>query len=123
MRALRMRLGYTQPQLSKLLGMPENYIRTLEAGLIIGQPAELLQRAESIVAPDRLKGTEFCTMKQLLNRWCLQLGLEEHDHMQLGRMLNIHRTTLYRWRNEKTRPDAAAIVKIELLVEELAAHG
>jgi transcriptional regulator with XRE-family HTH domain/DNA-directed RNA polymerase specialized sigma24 family protein len=120
LRALRMRLGYTQPQFSKILGMQENYVRILEGGLIVGQPKELLEAAEGIVASDRLEGAEFCTMIQLLNRWCLQLGLAEDDHMQLGRMLDIHRTTLYRWRNEKTRPDAASIMRIALIVEELA---
>lgn len=120
LRALRMRLGYTQPQFSKILGMQENYVRILEGGAIVGNPKELLEAAEGIVASDRLEGAEFSTMVQLLNRWCLQLGLAEDDHMQLGRMLDIHRTTLYRWRNEKTRPDAASIMRIALVVEELA---
>jgi len=123
LRELRVRLGYTQPQLSRLLGKPENYVRTLEGGLIVGRPHELLAAARSLAPAVESTGQESAPMYELLSGWCSRLGLDPDDHMQLGKMLSIHRTTLYRWRNEKTRPDPVAIAKIRVLVEELAQHG
>lgn len=119
---IRNELGYTQIEMSRALGMDsDNKVRTIEYGVIYGDMDVLLEQARELLSIHRGELSATAPVSQHITRWMKKLDLEPDDFDGLSRMIGVHRTTLYRWRNGKTQPAPRVIRQMDAIVDEFVA--
>jgi len=110
----RRQLGLTQAQMAKALGMSLSQFRRLEqAGLM---PERMRADVEALLkkSPVKLSLARPCG---LLEGWAKRLGIAADDVGGLSRMLDVHRTTIFRWRKGLAEPPGPAVLAIEARIE------
>lgn len=120
--ALRKRMGLTQQQMSLALGLTPNAIRSLEYGIVDGQPEKLLVRAQELAAREAAMFDPGMGVHDLLARWCQRLRLSSDDVSGLASRIGVHRSTLFRWRTGRTQPLVSDLRSINAIVDAVAEH-
>lgn len=116
---LRKRIGLTQEEMALSLGMSENSIRSLEYGVVASDPESILAKARALESRHRMAIDAQDSGAELIRHWCRRLGLNEDDHVELARQIGIHRSTAYRWSQQKTQPPPHQVRKLNAIVETL----
>lgn len=116
---IRRRIGLTQEEMAKALGLSDNSIRSIEYGVVAGEPKALVQLARKLEANYKTIDADL-PGPALIQRWCKMLGLPEDDTVELSRRIGVHRSTLYRWSVEKTQPHPHRVRRLNAIVEVLA---
>lgn len=116
--AIRNRLGLTQTEMARALGLLDNSIRSIEYGVVAGQPKALLKLARKLESQHKqidanIPGSE------LIKRWCAELGLREGDTVELAGLLGLHRSTMFRWSTQETQPPPHKVRRLNAIVEAL----
>lgn len=117
--ALRKQMGLTQQQMSLALGLTPNAIRSLEYGIVDGQPDKLLARAQALAARQVRSFDPEMDVAELLERWCQRLHLDKSDVSGLAGRIGVHRSTLFRWRTGRTSPHISDLRAINAIVDAL----
>lgn len=116
---LRKRIGLTQEEMALSLGMSENSIRSLEYGVVASDPQAILLKARVLESRHQMPIDAQDSGAELIRHWCKRLGLKDDDHVELARQIGIHRSTAYRWSQEKTQPPPHQVRKLNAIVETL----
>lgn len=116
--AVRRRIGLTQSEMARALGLLENSIRSIEYGVVAGDPKTLLKSARKLEKQHKSIDADM-TGAALIKRWCAELGLREDDTVELASMLGLHRSTLYRWSAAATQPPPHKVRQLNAVVEAL----
>lgn len=118
---IRRRVGLTQEEMAKALGLSDNSIRSIEYGVVAGEPERLVRLAKRLERTYRRIDAE-TPGPELIRKWCKMLGLAEGDTVELSRMIGVHRSTLYRWSVNETQPHPHRVRRLNAVVEVLAEH-
>ena len=101
-------LGIGLPRLSSYI-----YGRTASV------PDEVMEKARGLLAEEphrreRLKRFDR-DMSVILTDWMKRLGTNDDEDM--GTTLGVTKMTIYRWRNNETKPDATALARYEQRID------
>lgn len=102
-------LGIGLPRLSSYI-----YGRTASVPDDVMQKARTLRKEESHRV-DRLKRFNR-PMSEILSEWEARLNSENEE--ALAAQLGVTKMTIYRWRNDETKPDPTALARYEQWIEE-----
>jgi len=122
------RLGLTQQQAAKLLGMPTHHLRAVLYGRVSGKPHVILKQLAEFEAKENASGgiVESATVPitQQMARWRdrLRLGQAPGWHLTLAEALGIHRSTVYRWNTGKSQPAPWLVRLLDTCVEAQVRH-
>lgn len=121
--SLRHKMGLTQQQMALELNLTPNAIRSLEYGVVRGNPEALLEKARALAAANASDFDASEPAAKLMLRWCRKLGLPADDMSGLSSVVGVHRSTLFRWRTERTQPQVSLLREINTVVETVADYG
>lgn len=116
---VRRRVGLTQEEMARALGLSDNSIRSIEYGVVAGDPEGLLRKARELERRHKRIDADL-PGPELIRRWCKMLRLNEGDTVELSRLIGVHRSTLYRWSVSETQPHPHRVRRLNAVVEALA---
>lgn len=118
--AVRKRLGLTQTQMARALGLTSiNAIRSLEYGVVLGEPGKLLAGARELEGRMSASFNAALSGAALVCDWARRLGVSVDDPSGLAQHIGVHRTTIYRWRNDITQPPPHLVRLVNAIVEAI----
>lgn len=118
---IRRRVGLTQEEMARALSLKDNSIRSIEYGVVAGEPEKLLRKARALERKHKRIDADLPAPK-LIRKWCKMLRLNEGDTVELSRLIGVHRSTLYRWSVSETQPHPHRVRRLNAVVEALAEH-
>jgi|GEM_PF-2258239 len=118
LQAVRKRLGLTQAEMARALGLLDNSIRSIEYGVVAGEPETLLRQALELEKRYKQIDADL-PGDALIKRWCTELGIAEGDTIELANVLGLHRSTIFRWSKGKTQPAPHKVRLLNGIVEAL----
>lgn len=116
---LRRRVGLTQEEMARALGLSDNSIRSIEYGVVSGEPEALLRKARKLEERHKRIDADL-PGPELIRRWCKMLGINKGDTVELSRTIGVHRSTLYRWSVSETQPHPHRVRRLNAVVEALS---
>ena len=117
--SVRRRIGLTQEEMARALRLSDNSIRSIEYGVVAGEPEKLLRKAQELERRYKRIDADL-PGPDLIRKWCKMLGLNEGDTVELSREIGVHRSTLYRWSVQETQPHPHRVRRLHAVVEALA---
>lgn len=116
---IRRRIGLTQEEMAKALSLSDNSIRSIEYGVVAGNPRALVKAAR-LLEKDHKSINADTPAPELIRLWCKKLKINEGDTVELSRLIGVHRSTLYRWSVNETQPHPHRVRRLNALVEAQA---
>jgi hypothetical protein len=103
-------LGIGLPRLSSYI-----YGRTASV------PMEVMEKARSLLAEEPHRRERLLRfdrdMNVILAEWMTRLSIDDEKDEDMATILGVTKMTIYRWRNNETKPDATALARYEQRID------